>query len=702
MLKRVIFGMLIFFAVVGTLGFVFGIYIPAKRIADGWKPDEAFNVEGYGIRTRPQENADSAMLAEFKGAKPRWAKLDEFPPGFVEKFLKVEDQRYYEHSGIDWVRVAGALIEDITTMRMKEGAGTITMQLVREAVLRNKKRSLFRKFYEAVIALELEKRFTKAEILSMHLSFIDLGVRNNKPTYGYLSAADGYYGRPLKDLTLDQQAMLVGLAKGVGVYNPASSSEVKRTKAKERRDLILSIWLKADLIGQSQYDKAVGMPIAVAKGRLLGSFMADQVMEELEKQFADRDLSHTTVYSTLDVDVQKYLEESVAAKMPLIEKRFKGVQFAGLVMNGKTGEVLGLMGSKNYQGSQLNRAARPQPPGSTAKTIAFASALQNGLEPFQRFLDVERTFVTASGQLYTPGNSHPFSGQPVTAWQALVESNNSVTIEVSRLFGGYEGVASMATSLGIPGWQPYPSTPIGTGSATVYQIASAYTALINRGQRVEPRFIHSIRNGEKQEFEPEFVSTSLKPETADLLTAMLADVPDHGTATMLRKRGFTLPVAVKTGSSQHGWMVAYTPGGLLLVMYVGYDDPAKHGTAKIFGADTAGEIVADVLLRMSASKNFRSFFQGAFPAGPQPPAEALPVAGEIPVTPVGEPGTVQDIPVRGSAPAAPAPAGSAAPDIPVRPKQTPPPVSGGVPDIPAREAAPVRDIPARPRPTPKP
>ncbi len=694
MLKRVIFGVAIFLVVVSVLGFGFGIYLPAKRIADGWKPEEAFNVEGYGIRTRPQEGVDSQILAEFKDAKPRWAKLDEFPKEFVEFFLAVEDKRYYDHSGIDWVRVAGALVEDITAMRMKEGAGTITMQLVREAVLRNKTRSIFRKLYEAVIAQELEKRFSKADLLSMHLSFVELGVRNNKPVYGYLSAAEGYYNLPLAKLSLDQQAMLVGMAKGAGFYNPASMSEKRLARAKERRDLVLSIWLKAELINQAEYNKATATDLKVAKGKLLGSFMADQVMEELEKQFSDRDLSHATVYSTLDVDVQKYLEESVVAKMPLIEKRFSGVQFAGVVMNGKTGEVLGLMGSKNYQQSQLNRAARPQPPGSTAKTIAFASALQNGLQPFQRFLDVQRTFVTANGQLYTPDNSHAFSGQPVTAWQALVESNNSVTIEASRLFGGYQGVVDMATSLGIPSWQPYPSTPIGTGTATVYQIASAYSAFINRGQRVEPRFIHSIRNGEVEEFEPELITTILQPETADLLTAMLADVPDHGTATMLRKRGFALPVAVKTGSSQHGWMVAYTPGGLLLVMYVGFDDPANHKTTSIYGADTAGEIVADVLLRMYGSKKFSNFFQGVFPAGPQAPVVPLGIVSESP-EPVGS-GAVLDIPARQTAPSVTETPVSPLRDIPARPRPAAPPPSGGVPDIPARVKPTVPDIPAKP------
>ena len=564
-----------------------------------------------------------SAVAGQERAKRKVISFQDLPQHLIRAITVTEDRAFFEHRGINIRGIARAFLRrydiDPNSPLARQGGSSITQQLVKNLWL-SPEQTLTRKASEAFMSVILETRLSKEEIFTLYCNQIYLGQDGGFSINGVGQGAQAYFGKDVSTLTLPEAAFLAGIIRSPNRYNPTRNPD----KAKARRNQVLDSMVEAGAITRELAEQAKATPLQLAVNtrpdQSEAPYFADYAEAQLEPLLANGNSArHLRVYTTIDMDLQRAAYNSLNKTLARLDNVFKKrvpagtLQAALVAMDAKTGEIVAMVGGRDYSQSVFNRAADAQrQPGSVFKPFVYATALNTAYEggtrvitPASTFKDEPKTFFFED-QEYKPGNFGDFfSNKDVTLRDALVKSLNVVTVDVAMEVK-IGRVMAMAAKAGLPKPpKPYPAMALGAYEATPLQIASAYTAFANYGVRVAPVAISRVTNGNGQTVvKPNGQRNEvMRPDIAFVMTSFMQDVVNRGTAAKLRQRGFRYNVAGKTGTSRDGWFAGYTPR-LVCAVYVGFDDGTELG---LKGADSALPIWADF---MSAALAKRPDWQG--------------------------------------------------------------------------------------------
>ena len=561
--------------------------------------------------------------------KRRVVRMDQLPKVLVDAVLAAEDKRFFEHPGFDPVRVVGAAWADLRHRHMEQGASTLTMQLARSFFF-STERTWRRKVAETLVALELEQRFSKEKLFELYANEIYLGNRGSFAIRGFGEGAQAYFGKDVRDLTLAQAAFLAGIIRAPNRYSSADSHP---ERAAEPRDRVLAQMQEDGMITKAQQAEAQREPLRLVRGGIETSsapYFVDMVKDHLLEDFSESDLTSQSyrVYTSLDPRLERAAVEAIQVGMKEVddqlrrkyerwakENKRKGqaesvphAQAALVAIDPRSGEVLALVGGRDYGASQLNRALARRQPGSAFKPFVYLAAFENEVEgvdpvltPLSTVVDEPTTFEF-DGNEYAPDNfGEKFYGT-VTLREALTHSLNVATVRVAELVG-YQRVVDVVRQAGLdPHIQATPAMALGSYEMTPLDVAAAYTIFADGGVRAEPMFINGVRDASGQWLERETPKTrpAVDPRAAYIVTNILQDVINHGTGYPVRQRGFNAPAAGKTGTSHDGWFAGFT-SNLICVVWVGFDDNRELGLA---GGNSAAPIWAEFMKRAIAVPDY--------------------------------------------------------------------------------------------------
>lgn len=526
--------------------------------------------------------------------------LADVSPSLVDAILAIEDQRFRTHAGVDFVRIAGATLANLRKGRLAEGGSTLTQQLARQSFLTLDK-TYWRKLQEVLLAVRIEHEYTKDQILELYLNKMYFGAG----LYGAEAASMGYFGKPARNLTVAEAALLAGLVKSPSTWAPSVNME----RAVSRRNVVLQAMRDTGAIDDATLAAArkseVVLKDALRRDEGFGLYFREQVRQELVERFGRERVyqSGLRVYTTIDVDMQKAAEQSVATSLAdLAARRAAGLkarrrteaddaplQAALVALEPSTGHVRALVGGRNFNESHFNRAvqARRQP-GSAFKPFVYAAALEEGFTPATLLDHLDDPVDTLQGA-WSPEEGHGGETE-LTMRAALKISSNRAAVRMIDMLGVDRAVA-YARKLGLGDVPAVPSLALGSGEVTLYDMTSAYGAFASDGVWTHPVLIRRVEDMEGQVLyreEPQRTQ-AVSATTAFLMSSMLADVIDGGTAWKARQMGFRLPASGKTGTTndyKDAWFVGYTKS-LATGVWVGYDTPKQILPGSAFAADVA-------------------------------------------------------------------------------------------------------------------
>jgi penicillin-binding protein 1B len=514
-----------------------------------------------------------------KSAKRELLSYDEIPPLMVHAILAIEDRRFFEHSGVDLKGLGRALLRNAVDEQLGQGGSTITQQLVKNTYLSPDK-TLQRKYSEAMLAVALERRLSKNDIFALYCNEIYLGQRDAVAVRGVKEAARIFFGKELKDLTLPEAATLAGMIQSPAHYSPVRHPD----EARARRNLVLGAmqqngWITAEQNASASAEPIVVAPVAVENS--LAPYFVDYVNRLAESQFETSGATQR-IYTTIDLELQHAAEAALKRQLDRLDTLKP--QAALVALDPHTGDVLAMVGGRNYAESQLNRATDAlRQPGSTFKPFVYAAALEDGMSPVQLFMDAPREFVYDRNQTYRPANyGGGYTMDEVTMRTGLVRSLNVVTVDVA-LQTGLARTANLAARFGLPKPERYPAMALGTEEVTPLQLASAYAAFVNEGRRVDARVITNVGEPPAAHAREMAMDQAVSPTTAYMITNMLSAVIERGTARKARGAVPGTAIAGKTGTSRDGWFVGYSPN-LVCAVWIGFDDNKQLG---LTGAEAA-------------------------------------------------------------------------------------------------------------------
>ena len=538
--------------------------------------------------------------------------FNDLPPHLVKAITTTEDRAFFEHYGVNVRGILRALVRrydsDPNSPIARQGGSSITQQLVKNLLLSPEK-TLKRKVSEAYMSVILETRLSKEQIFALYCNQVYLGQQAGFSINGFGEAADAYFNKDVTNLTLPESAFLAGIIRSPNRYNPYHDINT----ATARRNQVLDTMAETGAISGDEADQAKQTPLTVAptKGRIDISdapYFADYVQSQLGDIIAGPGAAdHLRIYTTVDLDLQRAAYAAVSKQLAALDKiesrRFAPgtLQAALVAMNAKTGEIVAMVGGRDYGKSQLNRASDAmRQPGSVFKPFVYATALNTAYDPIPRVITPATTYVdepktfSYDNQEYSPGNfGDSYSHAPVTLRDGLVHSLNVITVDVAMEVT-IGRVMNLAAKAGLP--KPahaYPAMALGTSEATPLQVASAYTGFANLGTRTTPIAINRITTGSGVTIAAPTPQKNemLRPDVAYVMTSFMKDVINRGTAAPVRSRGFKANVAGKTGTSRDGWFAGYTPN-LVCVVWVGFDDGSQLG---LTGANSALPIWTDFM-----------------------------------------------------------------------------------------------------------
>jgi 1A family penicillin-binding protein len=569
------------FAVLGLISVAIGVSIGLIAVQSADLPEISVLEKYRPSATSRVFSDDGELIAEFYMQKRYPVSLDQIPAIVKQAFLDVEDPRFYSHSGIDLVGIMRAMLHNLKAGRIEQGGSTITQQLAKILFLKPE-RTYTRKFNEALLALQIEKRYSKDEILNIYLNQVYLG----SGAYGVEAASRIYFGKSVEDLTIGEAAMLAGLPQAPSRYSPLVSLEA----AKARRRHSLKRMLAEGHITQEQMRQADEEPI-LKEGSSVEVTKAPYFVEYIRQNLQDRFGTGTlytgglNIYTTLNLKLQDIAEQAILKGLGDAMKRHprKGVQLQGalLAIEPHTGYIKAMVGGTDYAKSQFNRCTQAhRQPGSAFKPIVFAAALDKGYRPDDVVLDIPVSYPGAKqDEVWSPSNfDNDFEG-PVTLRRALARSINVVAVRLLDNVG-IKNVIQYARNLGINSdMPPYLPLALGATDLTLMEITGAYSTFDNAGVYVKPTAILKItdRDGHVIEENIPVTRQAVSADTAAEITDMLATVVKHGTGWQARELG--RPLAGKTGTTSDyndAWFVGYVPS-LALGVWVGYDDHKPMG-----------------------------------------------------------------------------------------------------------------------------
>ncbi len=558
-------------------------------------------------------------------SKRRLVTYDDIPKNLVNAILAIEDRRFFQHSGINYWRFLQAALRNMERGAKREGGSTLTMQISRGFFLTPEK-TYTRKLAEMMIAIELEQRFSKRQIFEFYANQVYMGQRGSFTIHGLGEAAQAYFGKDIKNLMLAESALLAGMIQRPNYLSPYRNKEA----ALARRNLVLHSMVETGAISQAEADKAKAIGLELTAPNVEASdapYFVDLVKDTLLTRYTEEQLNEDglRIYSTIDPDLQAAAAEAVAAGLKeideLVYKQRRRVvkvgkgknaktetivragptpQVALVALNPETGEILALVGGRNYGQSQLNHAVAQRPTGSIFKPFVFAAAVNTAVTGEQpvftpaSLVDNTPTTFYYEDKIYEPRNYQDKYNEVVNARFALAHSLNNATVRIAEQIG-YGRVAELARAAGIKSVKATPALALGAYDATPLEMAGAYTIFANQGVRATPIMVTSVRDSKGEVVEDFRIQKKpvLDPRVAYVMTNMMEAVINNGTAAGVRARGFAVPAAGKTGTSHDAWFAGYI-SNLLCVVWVGYDD---YTDLKQEGSRTAAPIWTEFMKR---------------------------------------------------------------------------------------------------------
>jgi penicillin-binding protein 1B len=569
------------------------------------------------------------LAALAPGERRRYVPLASIPRTVVDAVLTIEDRRFYDHAGIDPIRIGGAIFSNMFGDKpYLEGGSTITQQLARNFFLTDEMaveaqtghRSPMRKIREQFMSIVLETRITKDQILELYLNDVVLGRRGPFDIHGVSEASRIFFGKDVRNVTLAEAATIAGLIQSPSRLSPFRSPD----RAKERRNVVLHEMAATGKAPASDVEKAVKEPLVVSSRSIENEapFFVDYASQLVEQQYAGllaKDAA-VDVYTTLDLHLQRVAQEAVAEGIAAVDKQLKARKRAGVAqvalvsVDPRNGEILAMVGGRAYNQSQYNRAvlSRRQP-GSVFKPFVYLTAFEtmtdegrHDVTPASIFTDEPTTFKDGEND-YTPTNYQGEYDGPITLRRALALSRNIVTIKVAEKVG-YDKVAALWRRAGV-GTPPkaYPSIALGVFEVTPLEMTTAYTVFANRGV-VKPlqAITRIIEDGKTHTPEPPKPKPVASADATFLVTNMMRSVINEGTGAGARSAGFTLDAAGKTGTTndlRDAWFIGLTPE-LLTAVWVGFDDNKPIGLS---GSQAALPIWTAFMKRALAGRPSVSF-----------------------------------------------------------------------------------------------
>ena len=567
---------------------------------------------------------DSNLLKEYYNQRRVLVPYNKIPPYLIDCLLAVEDRRFYDHWGVDIRRIAGATLHNIKSFDLKaQGASTLTQQLARNLFLTSVQ-TFSRKIKEALTAVKIERTYSKDQILEMYLNQHYLG----KGAYGIQAAAHIYFSKNAWELTLPESAMIIGLLKSPNPYNPIDHPE----RAKWRRNIVYNALVEFGKLSSSMADSLKNQPMVInPPTEKVGEapYFTELVRKYVSEKYGETALynSGLNIITTINLELQQVAEAAIDTKLTEIQLQmeeailpdhekyevytieapdsanpdsmiriYKQIQGALICIDNTTGAVLALIGGKDFSQSKFNRVTQAhRQPGSSFKPIVYTTAIDNGFNPSDLFID-SPIVLTAGGEEWRPSNfDYSFRGE-MTLRNGLRASRNLIAIKLMmNPLVTPQQVISYARRMGIKSeLQPYPSLAIGgAGDVTVWEMARAFSIFPNGGIKKEPWFIKEIRDRHgniiehREKADQEEV---LSPQTTYIMTNMLETVINAGTGAGTRRRGFKHPAGGKTGTTNgftDNWFNGFTTQ-FTTTVWVGYDDKTTIGTDRgEVGATTA-------------------------------------------------------------------------------------------------------------------
>ena len=546
------------------------------------------------------------MLSSPNGEQRLFVPRTGFPDLLVDTLIATEDRHFYEHDGISVYSIGRAVVANLTAGRAVQGGSTLTQQLVKNLFLTNK-RTLWRKANEAYMALIMDARYSKDRILELYLNEVYLGQSGDDQIRGFPLASLYYFGRPVEELSLDQQALLVGMVKGASLYNPWRNPKL----ALERRNLVLRLLQEQQVIDQELYDMLSARPLGVQpRGGVISpqpAFM-QMVRQELQSKLGDKvkDLSGVKIFTTFDSVAQDAAEKAVTEGIPALikQRKLKDLETAMVVVDKTTGEVRAMVGGANPQFAGYNRAMQARRSiGSLAKPATYLTALS---QPNQYRLntwiaDAPISLRQPNGQVWSPQNDdHRYSGQ-VMLVDALARSMNVPTVNLGMALG-LPAVTETWTKLGVPKEQlhPVPAMLLGALNLTPVEVAQAFQTIASGGNHASLSVLRSVIAEDGTALFQSFpqAERAVPAQAAYLTLYTMQQVVQRGTGRALAAKFPKLHLAGKTGTTNNNvdtWF-AGIDGREVVITWVGRDN---NQPTKLYGASGAMAIYQRYLSNQS-------------------------------------------------------------------------------------------------------
>jgi len=562
--------------------------------------------------------------------KRRLVRYEDIPPVLVHAVISAEDKRFFQHSGFDPIRIIKSAYVDVKERQNAQGASTLSMQVAGMLFLDRSERTWSRKLPEVLITMHLEQKLSKEKIFEFYANQVPLGRRGSFGIRGFGEAAQVYFGKNIKNLTIPEAATLAGLVQHPSMINPFRWPD----RAKARRNVVLKLMHENGYITVEQYNEAVASPLVLTKQDsdwADAPYFVDLVNDTLADKFQDYDFQSNAyrIYTTLDPQLQRDAADAVRIGMleadKLLARRKKkdpnypDPQCTLIALDPQTGEVKALIGGRNYGVSQLNRALAKRQPGSSFKPFVYAAALNTGLSgggtvltPASLVNDEPTTFWF-DDKPYEPSDFKKEFRGVITMREALAHSANVAAVKFAEETG-YGAVVDLARRAGLNmNIRPTPAVALGAYEVTPLEIAGGYTIFANHGVFTKPSFISSIgdQHGVSMfEDKPEHKQV-LDPRVAFLMDSLLKEVVTTGTGAGIHARGVNFPVAGKTGTSHDGWFAGFS-SKLICIVWVGFDD---NRVLNLEGAHSALPVWAEFMRRAYQHREYHSVSDFEPPAG---------------------------------------------------------------------------------------
>ncbi len=586
----------------GATGFaIFSVWdLPEVQALEEYKPS---------ITSRVYSD-NNKLLAEFFLENRTPVLLENVPDMLIKALIATEDARFYSHHGLDFRGMTRAMFRNIRAGKVLEGGSTLTQQLAKVLFL-TPERSYTRKLKEMALALRIEQRYTKREILSLYLNQIYFG----SGAYGIEAAAQVYFGKSARELTLEECALLAGLPRSPKHYSPFKSP----ASALSRRTYVLNRMVATGAITKMEAEEAKRTPTPIQTPVKSGGpapYFVEYIRQRVEERFGSSILytGGLNIYTTINDELQKYAEDAVASGLRKIESRLRKpskapLQAALIAIEPLTGRIRAMVGGRDYAQSQFNRSVQAlRQPGSAFKPVIFAAAVNRGFGASDILDDAPLTIKIDRKKSWTPENFTRTYQGPVTLSRAISQSLNIPTVRLLEKIGVDETI-QYAQKIGITSTlAPYLSLALGSSDVTLLELTSAYTVFANHGIRIGPVSILTISDntGRVLYINDALPAQVISPETAYLMTSLLKGVITRGTGWQARELG--TPAAGKTGTTndyRDAWFIGYTPS-LAAGVWVGYDDHSSIGS-KETGARAALPLWLEFMKKTQAGRQPEDF-----------------------------------------------------------------------------------------------